>query len=184
MRIISFESTEDHIVTLHMGEMVFAGGPPVFTVYIGSQPIGEPDEVSFVDQTIAFSAAGASQSGQISILASFEDGGQETATSVEEYIVEETEHHGRPNVLSVTPPTALPGSQVTLRGKNLNEVKAVSLAVVIEGKRYSYVAPNPTTTDTTVIFRVPVEVHSGTYPISITMTSGTRLPTSRTLTIT
>jgi hypothetical protein len=110
--------------------------------------------------------------------------GQLTATSAEDYIIEEHHEPEKAVVTMVSPPIASPGQPVTLLGRNLSSVNTVGLYAMGAG----YYTARPTaTTDSSAKFQVPSNAFpGGKYPIYISVVSvdgGGLKPTNKTLEI-
>jgi hypothetical protein len=187
MEIMRFDVTAAPTVTLYMKDLPVDADQNNTIIYIRGAAVGPVTSVELVAQIIRFSAANAVASGKITVRVTLPNGTQETATSAEDYEKPKPDEGGkdRPKVNFVTPPQASPDGQVTLKGINLDKVSMVSLMLNSDGKSYSYSIRQVTAPDDkTARFKLPSDVHSGTYPIVVTdKTDGARIKTNRSVNV-
>jgi hypothetical protein len=182
VEIESFQVGPDKQVTLQMRNMPTTGvRTSNTTVYIAATPLGAPESVSGSRQTIAFSARTATHSGKISVIVMVE-GDQLECTSAEDYeFVPEPVVDTRPRTISITPSTASAGASITIKGRNLKNVKAVSLTFMINEKTHSHTVTLLRTNQdgTSLSFALPAKISAGTYHVGFSALDGERYITSR-----
>jgi hypothetical protein len=160
VEIISFDVSGDHIVTLNMKDLPLTGARTTnTTIYIGGSSVGAPDEISGRNQRIVFFAGSASQSGRITVSIQMPEGDL-SATSEDEYTVEEPDTTHQPVITNVQPDNANRGDRVTLRGRTLQFIDKLRVG-------QTQVTTMTASSDTSVQFTVPMNTPDGDHQISV-----------------